>query len=50
MGRPLSVSIDEENPAVRLPEDEDDVTNAADTETEQEEALAVAQAELIGDL
>lgn len=40
----------EESPDICLPEDEQEVADMADGETEQERNLAVAQAELIGDL
>jgi hypothetical protein len=39
-----------ENPEVRLPDDEDEVIEMAGAETEEEQNLAVAQARLIGDI
>lgn len=40
----------DESPDVTIPEDEDEVIEAAGAETDQEKCLAVAQARLIGDL
>jgi len=40
----------EENIEIDLPDDESDVHEIAGAETEEEKALAVAQARLIGDL
>lgn len=42
--------MSEQNPEVRIPEDEEEVIEIAEAETEEERNLAVAQAELIGDL
>ncbi|WP_155119989.1 hypothetical protein [Haloarcula rubripromontorii] len=39
-----------ENPKIRIPDDEEDVHEIAGAETDEEKALAVAQARLIGDL
>ena len=39
-----------ENPDVEIPEDEQAVIDVAGAETDEEKALAIAQAELIGDL
>jgi len=43
---------DEQNksPEINLPDDETDVHDIAGVETDEEQALAVAQARLIGDL
>lgn len=42
--------MSDKNPDVALPADEQAVVDAADAETEEETALAIAQAKLIGDL
>ena len=39
-----------ENPDVEIPEDDQAVIDVAGAETDEEKALAIAQAELIGDL
>lgn len=38
------------SPEIRLPDDEAEVIEMAGAETDEEKAVAVAQAELIGDL
>jgi hypothetical protein len=40
----------DKSPEINLPEDESEVAEIAGAETEEEKALAVAQAKLIGDL
>ncbi|WP_268258136.1 hypothetical protein [Halopiger djelfimassiliensis] len=40
----------DENPDIRLPDEEDEAIEIAVAETDEQKALAVAQARLIGDL
>lgn len=40
----------DENPETKIPEDEDAVIEMAGAETEEEKAVAIAQAKLIGDI
>ena len=42
--------MSDKNDEVKIPEDEQAVIDAAGAETDQEKALAIAQAKLIGDL
>lgn len=42
--------MSDKNDEVQIPEDEQAVIDAAGAETDQEKALAIAQAKLIGDL
>lgn len=42
--------MSDENPPVRIPENEEAVIELAGAETEQEKNVAIAQAKLIGDL
>lgn len=42
--------MSDENDEVRIPEDEQAVIEAAGAETDEEKALAIAQAKLIGDI
>lgn len=42
--------MNDETPDVRVPEDETDVLEIAGAETDEERALAVAQARMIGDV
>jgi hypothetical protein len=42
--------MSDENEEVQIPKDEQAVIDAAGAETDEEKALAIAQAKLIGDL